>query len=153
LQKLRIDRFENLPLKIDRFGRTSRTCAKDATEYCTKFYYKWIFLHIFRREQGHNGQTVLIPETFEAQIYSRNYTLSQLQELLDEWVDDYEKFGKKTNKIILKWRVNGKKDSEANLTDKMNSFKDDKKLSKTVGMEGMSDTTLRFQAVLHQVMI
>jgi len=103
-----------------------------------------------RMEQGHYGQAVLIPETFEAQIYSRTYTLLQLQELLDEWVEDYEKFGKKTNKIILKWRVNEKKDSDANSADKMNSFKDDKKLSKTVGMEGMSDTTLRFQAVLHQ---
>ena len=27
----KIDRFENLRLKIDRFGQTSQTCAKDAT--------------------------------------------------------------------------------------------------------------------------
>ena len=32
LQKSKIDRFENLCLKIDRFSQTSRTCANDATD-------------------------------------------------------------------------------------------------------------------------
>ena len=93
---------------------------------------------------------VLVPETFEAQIYSRTKTLSQLQELLDEWVEEYEKFGKKTNKIILKWKISDKKDSEANSSDPMKSSQDDKKLSKTAGME-MDNSSLRFEAVLHQV--
>ena len=93
---------------------------------------------------------VLVPETFEAQIYSRTKTLSQLQELLDEWVEEYEKFGKKTNKIILKWKINDKTNSEANSSDPMKSSQDDKKLSKTAGME-MDNSSLRFEAVLHQV--
>lgn len=103
-----------------------------------------------RQEQGFSGQMVLIPETFVAQIYSRNKTLVELQDLLDEWVEEYEKFGKKTNKIILRWKVNDKKDSEANSSDPMKSSSDDKKMSKTAGME-MSNSSLRFEAVLHQV--
>jgi len=103
-----------------------------------------------RHEQGYHGQMVLMPETFEAQIYSRTKTLLQLQELLDEWVEEYEKFGKKTNKIILKWKINDKKNSEANSSDPMKSSQDDKKLSKIAGME-MDNSSLRFEAVLHQV--
>ena len=91
-----------------------------------------------------------MPETFEAQIYSRTKTLSQLKDLLDEWVEEYEKFGKKTNKIILKWKINDKKDSEANSSDPIKSSQDDKKLSKIVGMD-MDKSSLRFEAVLHQV--
>ena len=73
----------------------------------------------------------------------------ELQNLLDEWVEEYDKFGKKTNKIIIKWKTNGKNDSEANSYDPMKSSVDDKKVSKTAGME-MNNSSLRFEAILHQ---
>ena len=87
-----------------------------------------LLLSFFRQGQGYHGQMVLIPETFVAEIYSRTYSLEQLQDMLDQWVKEYEQFGMKTNKIVINWKV-----------------------SKTAAME-VNNSSKRFEAILHQVM-
>ena len=50
LQKSKIDRFENLRLRIDRFDRTSRTCANDAT--AIHFFTNTFNILLFRSQFG-----------------------------------------------------------------------------------------------------
>ena len=86
---------------------------------------------------------VLIPETFVAEIYSQTYSLKELQDLLEKWVEEYEKFGLKTNKIVIKWKANQTKNLEANISE-------ERQVSKSVGME-LKHSSKRFEAILHQV--
>jgi len=104
-------------------------------------------------EQMAGGRDIFISETFTAEIYSRNKTIGQLMKLLDQWVIEYEEFGLKTNKIIVKWRVNQKNHNsgKANSSEAIKSFHTDKKASQMAGMES-TNSSKRFEAILHQVM-
>jgi len=104
-------------------------------------------------QQMAGGKFVEISETFTAEIYSRSKSLSHLMKLLDQWLIEYEEFGLKTNKIIVKWRVNSRNSylGKANSSEPIKSFENDKKASQTAGMEA-TNSSKRFEAILHQVM-
>jgi len=104
-------------------------------------------------EQMAGGKDVFITETFTAEIYSRSKSLAQLMKLLDQWMKEYEEFGLKTNKIIVKWRVNKRSynGGKANSSEAIKSFDTDKKASQMAGMEA-TNSSKRFEAILHQVM-
>merc|ERR1719189_3226935 len=104
-------------------------------------------------QQMTGGRTILVSDTFVAEIYSRNKSLAQLMKLLDQWMKEYEEFGLKTNKIIVKWRVNKKSynGGKANSSEAIKSFDTDKKASQMAGMEA-TNSSKRFEAILHQVM-
>jgi len=104
-------------------------------------------------QQMTGGRTILVSDTFVAEIYSRNKSLAQLMKLLDQWMKEYEEFGLKTNKIIVKWRVNKRSynGDKANSSEAIKSFDTDKKASQMAGMEA-TNSSKRFEAILHQVM-
>jgi len=104
-------------------------------------------------QQMAGGKFVEISETFTAEIYSRSKSLSHLMKLLDQWLIEYEEFGLKTNKIIVKWRVNSRNSylGKANSSEPIKSFENDKRASQTAGMEA-TNSSKRFEAILHQVM-
>ena len=48
------------------------------------------------KQEQSRGTTVLIPETFVAEIYSRTRSLKELQDLLAEWVEEFERYDRET---------------------------------------------------------
>ena len=74
-------------------------------------------------EDGVGGRGMVISDTFCAEIFSRTKGMSYLTQLVDKWVEEFEEFGLKTNKVIVKWRVNQKKDNDKK---PMKSFESDK---------------------------
>jgi len=99
-------------------------------------------------EEGVGGRGMVISDTFCAEIFSRTKSMNYLTQLVDKWVEEFEEFGLKTNKVIVKWRVNQKRDNDKK---PMKSFESDKKESQAAGMEARNDSK-RFEAILHQVM-
>ena len=47
------------------------------------------------QQEQSRGTTVLIPETFVAEIYSRTRSLKELEDLLEGWVEEFERYDRK----------------------------------------------------------